>query len=125
MSLPLTLISDAGVLVSDTPFDGELAAGDSLIYTTSYTVPSSADITPELLNSAVVEADVMTDLDGDGTSENLHSKISDISDDGDTGAGDTGDDPTKVFMTPLPAIEVAKTVAEIKREDTNGVYTIV
>jgi hypothetical protein len=27
-------------------------------------------------------------------------------------------------MTPLPAIEVAKTVAEIKREDSNGVYTI-
>ena len=124
VSLPLTLISDAGVLVSDTPFDGELAAGDSLVYTTSYTVPSSADITPELLNSAVVEADVMTDLDGDGTSENLDSTISDISDDGDTGAGDTGDDPTKVFMTPLPAIEVTKTVAEIKREDTNGVYTI-
>ena len=110
--------------MSDTPFDGELAAGDSLVYTTSYTVPTSADITPELLNSAVVEADVMTDLDGDGTSENLDSTISDISDDGDTGAGDTGDDPTKVFMTPLPAIEVTKTVAEIKREDTNGVYTI-
>ena len=124
VSLPLTLISDAGVPVSDATFDGELAAGDSLVYTTSYTVPTSAEIAPELLNSAVVEADVMTDLDGDGTSENLHSTISDISDDGLTGDDDTGDDPTKVFMTPLPAIEVTKTVAEIKREDTNGVYTI-
>ena len=66
----------------------------------------------------------MTDLDGDGTSENLHSTISDISDDGLTGDDDTGDDPTKVFATPLPAIEVTKTVAEIEREDSNGVYTI-
>ena len=40
--LTLTLVSDAGVLVTDTAYDGELAAGDALVYTTEYIIQSSA-----------------------------------------------------------------------------------
>ena len=54
----------------------------------------------------------------------LYETISDISDDGDTGDSDTGDDPTDILMTPLPELEVIKTVHEILRKDTDGNYSI-
>ena len=36
--------------------------------------------------------------------------ISDVSDDGDTGAGDTGDDPTVINIDPFPELTVTKTI---------------
>ncbi|EJP73362.1 MAG: putative parallel beta-helix repeat, transcriptional regulator AraC, partial [SAR86 cluster bacterium SAR86B] len=119
----LQLESDAGVLITNTePFDNVLSAGDSLVYKLEYVIPSTAAISPILSNSFEITADVETDYDGDGVME-LYDTISDISHNGVTGS-DTGDDPTDILMTPLPKLEVIKTVHEILRKDTDGIYTI-
>ena len=44
--------------------------------------------------------------------------ISDTSDDGDTGVGDTGQDPTEITIVPNPLIEVTKTI--IDHQDDGG-----
>ena len=55
-----------------------------------------------LANSVVVTAN---DVTGQLT-------VSDTSDDGLTGGGDTGDDPTVYSITSSPSLEVTKTVSE-------------
>ena len=111
------------MLITNTePFDNVLSAGDSLVYKLEYVIPSTAAISPILSNSFEITADVETDYDGDGVME-LYDTISDISHNGVTGS-DTGDDPTDILMTPLPKLEVIKTVHEILRKDTDGIYTI-
>ena len=115
----VTIVSDNGVAVDSSTFDGELAVDQTVVYKVQYTVLDSSSIAPIILNSATVSGDAMTDLDGDGTYE-LFGTTTDISDDGLTGDDDTGDDPTKVYLAPNPIIEVIKTVSSIKGSDQEG-----
>ena len=43
--------------------------------------------------------------------------VTDLSDDGDTGAGDTGDDPTITTIDPSPSMSVVKTAALVGNTD--------
>ena len=45
--------------------------------------------------------------------------VTDISDDGDTGTGDTGDDVTELIITPSPSIEVIKTAVTTDNNSDN------
>ena len=92
--------------VDQNSFDGEIAAGDTIKYVVEYVILSSSSNAAFISNYAEVTAEIYKD----GT---LVDTISDLSDDGDTGDEDTGDDPTDVDLAPDPQITVTKTVQEI------------
>jgi hypothetical protein len=60
----VTIVSDNGVAVDSSTFDGELAVDETVVYQVQYTVLESSSIAPIILNSATVSGDAMTDLDG-------------------------------------------------------------
>ncbi|MAW14797.1 MAG: hypothetical protein CMC25_00005, partial [Flavobacteriaceae bacterium] len=80
----------------------ELAPGQIKTYTVTYTLNASSVDNGGVVNSVVVSA---TDVQGLQT-------VSDTSDDGLTGGGDTGADPTVYSITSTPSLEVTKTVSE-------------
>ena len=80
----------------------ELAPGQIKTYTVTYTLNASSVDNGGVINSVVVSA---TDVQGLQT-------VSDTSDDGLTGGGDTGADPTVYSITSTPSLEVTKTVSE-------------
>ena len=83
-----------------------------------YTILSSSSNAAFISNYAELTAEIYKD----GA---LFDTISDLSDDGDTGEEDTGDNPTDVDLAPDPQLTVKKTVQEILRKDTGGEYTVV
>jgi hypothetical protein len=68
-----------------------LQSGETATYVATYVIPQSAVDAGGVSNTATAEC-----IAPDGTS------ISDLSDDGDTGTGDTGDDPTITILTSQP-----------------------
>ena len=102
---PRDLTSDL-VGPSTTVSPATIGPGESILYTATYQVDQATIDSGGLINSVFVEAV------GAGT------LISDISDDGDTGVGDTGQDPTEITIVPNPLIEVTKTI--IDHQDDGG-----
>ena len=76
-----------------------IAPSETVTFTASFIVSSEASISGRVENRVTVFAHT---LDGLNT-------VFDISDDGDTGDGDTGEDPTITTMLADPKIEVIKT----------------
>ena len=99
----------------------ELPRDQVKTYVVSYTITQDVVDVLGVTNSVIVTAN---DVTGQLT-------VSDTSDDGLTGAGDTGDDPTVFSITATPTLEVTKTVShtdidsdgEVSAGDTL-VYTI-
>jgi uncharacterized repeat protein (TIGR01451 family)/gliding motility-associated-like protein len=81
---------------------GTLLVGETAIYTATYTVTQEAIDAGGVMNSVTANADSPA-----GTS------MSDISDDGDKGAGDTFADPTVTTIEAAPALRVEKEVEKI------------
>ena len=102
---PRDLTSDL-VGPSTTVTPESIGPGESILYTATYEVDQVTIDTGGLVNSVTVDAV------GAGT------LISDISDDGDTGPGDTGQNPTEIIIVPNPLIEVTKTI--IDHQDDGG-----
>jgi gliding motility-associated-like protein/uncharacterized repeat protein (TIGR01451 family) len=84
----------------------DIAPGQTEIYTAFYVIEQTAADSGSIINTVTA-----TGAAPDG------SNVIDISDDGDTGATDTGKDPTVIEMDLLPSIEVIKTAVVI---DNNG-----
>ena len=91
----------------------ELARGQVKTYVVSYTLTQDVVDNLGVTNSVIVTAN---DLTGQLT-------VSDTSDDGLTGAGDTGDDPTIYSITATPTIEVTKTVSHTDLDGDGEVST--
>ena len=102
---PRDLTSDL-VGPSTTVSPATIGPGESILYTATYQVDQATIDSGGLVNSVFVEAVGAGDI------------ISDISDDGDTGVGDTGQDPTEITIVPNPLIEVTKTI--IDHQDDGG-----
>ncbi|MBM2578011.1 DUF11 domain-containing protein [Jannaschia sp. Os4] len=93
---------DAPVLVSgDADGDDALSVGETWTYAASHVLTQEDIDAGGLVNVARATA---------GTPDG--SVVTDVSDDGDTGGGDTGDDPTRVGLDREPGIETAKVVTE-------------
>jgi gliding motility-associated-like protein/uncharacterized repeat protein (TIGR01451 family) len=84
----------------------DIAPGQTEIYTANYVIGQTAADSGSVSNTVTATG---TAPDG--------SNVIDISDDGDTGTTDTGNDPTVVEMDQIPSIEVIKTAVVI---DNNG-----
>jgi uncharacterized repeat protein (TIGR01451 family)/gliding motility-associated-like protein len=92
--------------------------------TDKLSIPSSIDpgtsetyTVYQLINQAIVDAGGLTNTaKATGTAPD-GGTVSDISDDGDTGPTDTGDDPTITPITINPDIEVTKTATIVGDED--------
>jgi uncharacterized repeat protein (TIGR01451 family) len=70
-----------------------------------------------VINQSIVDAGGLTNIAyANGIAPNGESKA-DYSDDGDTGAGDTGNDPTITTIDPSPRMSVVKTAALIGNTD--------
>ena len=83
----------------DTDSDGKLDVGETWVYTASHTI-TQADINAGgFSNTATVNA---TGPDG--------APVSDVSDNGNDGDGNTVDDPTPFPITAAPSLKVTKTV---------------
>ena len=80
--------------------EGELKIGEFASYIAFYTIEQSAADTGRIVNSILATAENV-----DGTIQ-----TSDVSDDGDDNDGNILDDPTVVFISPNPSLEVTKTV---------------
>ena len=91
----------------------ELPRGQVKTYVVSYTLTQDVVDNLGVTNSVIVTAN---DLTGQLT-------VSDTSDDGLTGAGDTGDDPTVYSITATPTIEVTKTVSHTDLDGDGEVST--
>ena len=78
----------------------DIAPGQTEIYTANYVIGQTAADSGSVSNTVTATG---TAPDG--------SNVIDISDDGDTGTTDTGNDPTVVEMDQIPSIEVIKTAA--------------
>ena len=88
--------------------DRDIAPGQTEIYTAIYVIGQTAADSGSVSNTVTATG---TAPDG--------SIVFDISDDGDKGTTDTGDDPTVVEMDQIPSIEVIKT-ANVIDNDVNG-----
>ena len=86
-----------------------IGPGESILYTATYVVSQNTIDVGGLVNSVTVDAV------GSGT------LVSDISDDGDTGPGDTGQNPTEIVIAPNPLMEVTKTIIN-HQDDGDGLY---
>ena len=92
--------------------------------TDKLSIPSSIDpgtsetyTVYQLINQAIVDAGGLTNTaTATGTAPD-GGTVSDISDDGDTGPTDTGDDPTITSITINPDIQVTKTATIVGDED--------
>ncbi|MEE3020804.1 MAG: FxLYD domain-containing protein, partial [Bacteroidota bacterium] len=92
--------------------------------TDKLSIPSSIDpgtsetyTVYQLINQAIVDAGGLTNTaTATGTAPD-GGTVSDISDDGDTGPTDTGDDPTITPITTNPDIQVTKTATIVGDED--------
>jgi gliding motility-associated-like protein/uncharacterized repeat protein (TIGR01451 family) len=100
--------------------DRDIAPGHTEIYTAIYVIGQTAEDSGSVSNTVTA-----TGAAPDG------SNVIDISDDGDTGATDTGKDPTVIEMDQIPSMEVIKTanVADNDGDNKNGIgdtitYTI-
>ncbi|MDG0968057.1 MAG: hypothetical protein P8N93_07085, partial [Flavobacteriaceae bacterium] len=100
--------------------DRDIAPGHTEIYTAIYVIGQTAADSGSVSNTVTA-----TGAAPDG------SNVIDISDDGDTGATDTGKDPTVIEMDQIPSMEVIKTenVADNDGDNKNGIgdtitYTI-
>jgi gliding motility-associated-like protein/uncharacterized repeat protein (TIGR01451 family) len=71
----------------------------------------------QLINQAIVDAGGLTNTATATGAAPDGSTVSDISDDGDTGPTDTGDDPTITLIAINPNIEVIKTATIVGDED--------
>ncbi|MGB2184137.1 MAG: DUF7507 domain-containing protein, partial [Flavobacteriaceae bacterium] len=98
----------------------DIAPGETEIYEAYYVIEQSAAESGSVSNTVTATG---TAPDG--------SNVIDISDDGDTGTTDTGNDPTVVEMDQIPSIEVIKTAVVIDNDSDgkNGIgdtitYTI-
>ena len=80
--------------------EGELKIGEFASYIAFYTIEQSVADTGRIVNSIIATAENV-----DGTIQ-----TSDVSDDGDDNDGNILDDPTVVFISPNPSLEVTKTV---------------
>ena len=85
----------------------DIAPGQFEIYTAIYVISQTAADSGSIINTATAV----------GSSPGNFNDVLDISDDGDKGPIDTGDDPTVVEMDQIPSIEVIKTAVVI---DNNG-----
>ena len=88
-----SFVSNSGSSAQGTLISGEIAT-----YTATYTISAAAENTPSINNTAQVTASTP------GNSNN----VTDISDNGNDGDGNTTDDPTIVNITPSPEMEVTK-----------------
>ena len=79
---------------------GILAIGDTANYLAFYRI-RQADVDAGGISNAIT-----------ATGSSAHGNVVDLSDDGDTISGDTGDDPTTLSITQTPSIEITK-AAEI------------
>ena len=95
--------------LSDGPFytgsdndskEGILLAGETASYLAFYIIEQNAAETGKIVNSVIAI----------GSSPGKTANVSDTSDDGDDTDGNLTDDPTEVFISPKPSIEVTKTV---------------
>ena len=77
-----------------------LLPGEIKTYTATFDITQQVVDNRGISNSVVVLASNLTDS----------AFVNDTSDDGDTGAGDTGDDPTIFNITAEPSLDVTKTV---------------
>ena len=77
-----------------------LLPGEIKTYTATFDITQQVVDNGGISNSVVVLASNLTDS----------AFVNDTSDDGDTGAGDTGDDPTIFNITAEPSLDVTKTV---------------
>ncbi|MGB1992209.1 MAG: DUF7507 domain-containing protein, partial [Flavobacteriaceae bacterium] len=98
----------------------DIAPGQTEIYTAFYVIEQTAADSGSVINTATAT----------GTAPDA-SIVTDISDDGDTGPTDTGNDPTVVEMDQIPSMEVIKTanVIDNDADNRNGIgdtieYTI-
>ena len=98
----------------------DIAPGQTEIYTAFYVIEQTAADSGSIINTATAT----------GTAPDT-SIVTDISDDGDTGPTDTGDDPTVVEMDQIPSMEVIKSadVVDNDGDNKNGIgdtitYTI-
>ena len=88
-----------------------LAPTEYVNFTVNYTVDSQGYGSEFLSNSVTAT----------GSTGGETGNVVDISDDGDTGPEDTGDDPTIVFTSPNPKLQVVKT-AEIVDANGDNIY---
>ena len=89
--------------------EGILQVEEQATYIAFYIIQQSAAITSEIINSAHAFA----------SSHGFQAEVSDISDDGDDTDGNLIDDPTVVYISSAPKIEVTKT-ALISDENSDG-----
>ena len=87
---------------------GNLAVGDTATYLAFYRLTQGDVDAGGISNSATA------------TATSSEGNITDISDDGDTVSGDTGDDPTTLTISPSPSIDVNKS-AEITTDEDGTV----
>ena len=100
-SIPQTLTFSSGPFYTGADqgsADGILKPGETANYMALFTLDQAAIDAGGIDNTVTFNG---TSPDG--------TVVTDISDDGDTGAGDTGDDVTELIITPSPSIEVIKT----------------
>ena len=77
---------------------GTLISGEIATYTATYTISTSAENTPSVNNTAQATA----------STPGNSNDVSDVSDNGNDGDGNTSDDPTVVNITASPQMEVTK-----------------
>ena len=106
-----------GFSFTDTLVDLE---GNALSYTTPITTSDPENLLPGQIKTYTATFDITQQVvDNGGVSNSVvvlasnltdSAFVNDTSDDGDTGAGDTGDDPTIFNITAEPSLDVTKTV---------------
>ena len=110
-SIPQTLTFSSGPFYTGADqgsADGILKPGETATYMALFTLDQAAIDAGGIDNTATFN----------GTSP-AGTVVTDISDDGDTGAGDTGDDVTELIISSSPSIEVVKTAVTTDNNSDN------